>query len=186
MAQHWGWHATLCTYSLYCWQPLGQQWILISLPPPTQSQSNGLAHRVGTRDIVRLLATLSVQLYFPCTPSSQGVEGSLAAANLLGLFLSPFPLFLPQVLFSLCPVLGLPWKPAAGPDAGSSLRLIMYSFSGNCAASVPISTFMCLQAIYIFPGSFHIFPCSRIGKPILEIYKSVTDIWVWELGDRTL
>jgi len=94
--------------------------------PATRSQSNGLAHRVGTRDIVWLLATLSVQLYFPCTPSSQGVEGSLAAANLLGLSLSPFPLFLPQVLFSLCPVLGLPWKPAAGPDAGSRLRLNLH------------------------------------------------------------
>jgi hypothetical protein len=39
--------------------------------------------------------------------------------------------------------------------------------------------------LYI-PRMVHIIPCNRIGRPILEIYKSFTDIRVKELGDRTL
>jgi hypothetical protein len=29
-----------------------------------------------------------------------------------------------------------------------------------------------------------IFSCSKIGKPIVEIYQSLTDTWMWKLGLR--
>ncbi len=58
----------------------------------------------------------------------------------------------------------------------------MYSPKRNCAASVPISTFMCLWTIYIFPRSGHLFSCSRIGRPIRGIYKTLKETWMQELG----
>ncbi len=102
-------HSSLC-----CWQS-GASVNLIPYPP-TWSQSNGLAHRVGTRDIVWQLTTLSVHLYDPCTLSSRGFEGSRAAGNLQDLSLPPFPLSI-SLRFSL-PVSA--WATyTAGRKAGS-------------------------------------------------------------------
>jgi hypothetical protein len=59
----------------------------------------------------------------------------------------------------------------------------MNSFSGNCSATVPISTFVCLWAIYIIPGSGHIFSWNRIGdrwREYLYINRSQTH----ECGNR--
>ncbi len=58
----------------------------------------------------------------------------------------------------------------------------MCSQKWNCATSFPISTFMCLWAIYIFPVSVCPFGCSKIGRLILGIYKLLTDTWMWKLG----
>ncbi len=52
-----------------------------------------------------------------------------------------------------------------------------YSQKRNCEASVPISTFMCLWAIFLLF-------CRKIYGPILGIYKSLTDTWMWKLGPR--
>ncbi len=61
----------------------------------------------------------------------------------------------------------------------------MYSFSGNCAASVTISTIMCLWAIYIYIPMIgpHV-SCNTFGRSIMGIYKSLTDTWMWKLGLR--
>jgi hypothetical protein len=60
----------------------------------------------------------------------------------------------------------------------------IYSFPGNCTASAPVSTFICLWAIYIFPGSIHIFPPAEKADPSWEyIIRSQThECGNWDWG----
>ncbi len=60
-----------------------------------------------------------------------------------------------------------------------------YSQKRSCAAPVPISTVMCLWTFCIFPRSICLLCCRKICGPILGIYKSVTDTWMWKLGLRS-
>jgi hypothetical protein len=55
----------------------------------------------------------------------------------------------------------------------------MYSFSGNCAASAPnFHIHVSVSDLYIPRIGPHIFGCIKIDRPILEIYKSLTDMSV--------
>jgi hypothetical protein len=59
----------------------------------------------------------------------------------------------------------------------------MYSFYGNCAGlSYNFHIHVSVWAIYIFPGSVHIFFSSRIGRSFVGKYKSLTYTWMWKLG----
>ncbi len=83
--------------------------------------------------------------------------------------------------------------------------LFRYSQNWNCVSSFPMSTFIYLWAIYIFPGSVCLPGCTKIGRPIscshrsrihecgnwkIEHYNSVLEItrpvqfYFWECINR--
>ncbi len=71
---------------------------------------------------------------------------------------------------------------------------IMYSQKWNCYSqniiiiiclSVPSLVHISVRDLqYIFPGSVCLFCCREICGPILGIYKSLTDTWMWKLALR--
>ncbi len=78
--------------------------------------------------------------------------------NQAGFIRRPVPLFVTSALQGkshLC----IPFLGIARPQS---------QFPHSCA---------CLCAIYIFSGSVHIVPCSKSGRLILEIYKSLSQIY---------
>ncbi len=88
------------------------------------------------------------------------------------------------VLYRIRPIVLQQAIYVSGLAQQQKIPFVYYSFSGNCAASVPISTFMCLWAIYMYiPRIGPHISCSSIGRSrIVEIYKWFTDTWMWKLG----
>ncbi len=76
-------------------------------------------------------------------------------------------------------------KKARKPELSTSTKIpFMSSFYGNCVASFPISTFMCLWAIYIFPPSICLFCCRKyVDRSWDYINRSQThECGNWEWG----
>ncbi len=86
------------------------------------------------------------------------------------------------------------WRADKNPIYVNAWFPFMYSKKWNCYFQnriimffLPVPTLIDLREIYIyciFPGSVCLFCCRKLCGPILGIYKSLTDTWMWKLGLR--
>ncbi len=85
------------------------------------------------------------------------------------LYLSSFILWLPFLLL---------FYSAHKASTAKKIRF-MYSQNWNCPASFPhFHIHVSVNDLYISRIGVHLFYCNKAGRPILEIYKSLTDTWM--------
>ncbi len=147
--QHWSSISSLCLFTfvallLYS----ATSWGIV--PDPTDT------FPISSRTLIPWWFSSSLLASLPCSgqPSIEVMTVVVLISPGTCTFTRPYTGFHPE-------------RDGAGPDSqgrGKSLLYTatkipyIYSFSGNSAASTQISTFMCLWAIYIVPGSVYIFP----------------------------
>ncbi len=92
------------------------------------------------------------------------------------LFLCPFPL-----IFSVS--MSYPWRTALYRK--SDWCCIPRNETARPHSPIPAVMYLCVIYIYSQDQSAFL-AAAKVGRPILAIYKSLTDTWMWKLGDRTL
>ncbi len=86
-----------------------------------------------------------------------------------------------------------PWKSPMASNARILCRTLWYALQGKSHVCIPFlgmarpcSKFphscVCERFIYSQDRSTYCISCSRIGRSIVGIYKSLTDTWMWKLG----
>ncbi len=76
---------------------------------------------------------------------------------------------------------------AAGIDAcvsytATKIKYYVFLFWELRSLSPNFYIHVFVSDLYIFPGSVPHISCSRLGRSIVGIYKSLTDTWMWKLG----
>ena len=117
------------------------------------------------------------------THISEGFRECWASMNVMG---SPRALFLTKTLRHTAnegPV-RIQYKCLVPIYVFPEMKLLFPKQNYNVLSPSSYTHIQYLWEIYIFPGSVSLFCCREICGPILGIYKSLTDTWMWKLGLR--